>query len=98
MFGNQQGDAALTHNEHVAFASAAVAAVHEAHENIVFGEVPHDVLAIHSAAAAQQHHAHLLVRPVRSPMVERWLACRYDRSPCGSRGARFSRFDSVVSL
>jgi hypothetical protein len=42
------------------FLAAAFVVVHEAHENIVFGEVPHDVLAIHAAALAQQHHAHLL--------------------------------------
>ena len=58
--GNQQAAAAPTHNEHGEFAGANLAAVHEAHENIVFGEVPHDVQAIHAAALAQQHHAHLL--------------------------------------
>jgi hypothetical protein len=30
-----------------------------AHDNIVFGDMPHDVRAIHDALA-QQHHAHLL--------------------------------------
>jgi hypothetical protein len=29
----------------------------KAHDNVVFGEVPHDVLGIHAAALAQQHHA-----------------------------------------
>ena len=58
--GNQQAVATPTHNEHAELAGAAFATVHDAHESIVFGEVPHDVLAIHAAALAQQHHANLL--------------------------------------
>jgi hypothetical protein len=58
--GNQQAAAAPTHNEPGEFAGATLATVHEARENVVFGEVPHDVLAVHAAALAQQHHAHLL--------------------------------------
>jgi hypothetical protein len=57
---NQQAGAAPVQHEHGEFAGARLAAVHEAHENIVFGEVPHEVLAIHGAALAQTHHAYLL--------------------------------------
>jgi len=58
--GRQNLGAAPTHNEHSEFPGAALAAVHEAHENIVSSEVPHDVPALHEAWLVQVHHAHLL--------------------------------------
>ena len=61
LFGGRQNlGAAPTHNEHSEFPGAALAAVHEAYENIVSSEVPHDVPALHEASLVQMHHAHLL--------------------------------------
>src|SRR5262249_22487735 len=58
--GNQQASTPLTHNEHGDLAGAAWAAVHDAHQNIVFGDVPHDAPGVHEAVLSQMHHAHLL--------------------------------------
>jgi hypothetical protein len=57
--GSLQEGATQTHHENGE--GAALATAHNAHENIAFGEVPHDAPAIHDAALALMHHVHLLV-------------------------------------
>jgi hypothetical protein len=57
--GSPQEGTTQTHHENGE--GAALAAVHDAHENIAFGEMPHDAPAIHDAALALMHHLHLLV-------------------------------------
>ena len=58
--GSQNLGAAPTHNEYGELPGTALATVNHAHENIVSGEVPHEMTAVLEATAIQMHHAHLL--------------------------------------
>jgi hypothetical protein len=60
--GSQPTGGTPAHNEHADLAEPAFVAAYDAHQQITFGELPHDVSAIHEAALAHaQHYAHHLI-------------------------------------
>jgi hypothetical protein len=49
------------HVSQAEFASASLAIVRDAHENVIFADAAHDTISLHSNALAQQHHSGFLI-------------------------------------
>ena len=49
------------HVSQAEFASASLAIVHDAHENVIFADAAHDTISLHNNALAQQHHSSFLI-------------------------------------
>jgi serralysin len=49
------------HVSQAEFASASLAIVHDAQENVIFADAAHDTISLHNHALAQQHHSGFLI-------------------------------------